>query len=131
MKKGVGTICSKCSFVERDGKRCPEHGARGTAERSPETAERDRFYHTAAWQRCRTWWLALEADANQYWYCGPLCWECKKENRVEIATEVDHIVSRSKGGPDFEPSNLMSLCKSCHSKKTRAEQLEVADAGAS
>lgn len=33
------------------------------------------------------------------------------------ATEVDHIVPRSRGGTDqFE--NLQSLCKACHSRKT-------------
>lgn len=34
------------------------------------------------------------------------------------ATDVDHIVPRSRGGTDDE-DNLQALCHSCHSRKTR------------
>ena len=43
----------------------------------------------------------------------PLCEECGKP-----ATDVDHIVPRSRGGAPFDPANLQSLCASCHSAKT-------------
>lgn len=36
------------------------------------------------------------------------------------ATDVDHIVPRSRGGEDVI-ENLQSLCHSCHSMKTRRE----------
>lgn len=39
---------------------------------------------------------------------------------MEPATDVDHIISRAKGGTD-ERSNLQPLCHACHSEKTNRE----------
>lgn len=50
----------------------------------------------------------------------PLCAECLRYGRTEPATEVHHIVARRNGGRDVE-ENLMSLCKSCHSRITMNE----------
>lgn len=58
-----------------------------------------------AWQKLRTWQL------RRY----PLCVECGR-----VATDVDHIVAKRYGGLD-RPDNIQSLCKRCHSKKTRSE----------
>jgi len=45
----------------------------------------------------------------------PLCVRCGVP-----ATDVDHIVPRSRGGgDDFE--NLQAMCRSCHSRKTSQE----------
>ncbi|MBK9272934.1 MAG: HNH endonuclease [Flavobacteriales bacterium] len=41
--------------------------------------------------------------------------------RVELATDVDHIVPRRDGGSDHA-ANLQTLCHSCHSRKTAAER---------
>lgn len=38
-----------------------------------------------------------------------------------MATEVDHKVTIAAGGARLEDSNLQSLCKSCHSRKTALE----------
>ena len=47
----------------------------------------------------------------------PLCEECLKQGRLVPVEEVHHIVPLADGGTnDF--SNLMSLCKSCHSAVT-------------
>ena len=44
----------------------------------------------------------------------PLCEQCQKEGRLTPTQEVHHILPLSRGGThDF--SNLMALCKSCHS----------------
>jgi len=43
-----------------------------------------------------------------------------ERGELVAATEVDHIVSRKRGGADDE-SNLQALCKSCHSRKTALE----------
>jgi len=48
----------------------------------------------------------------------PLCRMCMKEGKITAAQMVDHIKPRSKGGADFERSNLQPLCNKCHAKKT-------------
>lgn len=49
----------------------------------------------------------------------PCCFDCLSNGGVTEAKEVHHKVKISKR-PDLrlEPSNLMSLCKSCHSIRT-------------
>ena len=58
------------------------------------------------------------AKIRQLWLIDhPLCVECNKKGQQVLATEVHHIKPLSKGGThNFD--NLMSLCKSCHSKIT-------------
>ena len=48
----------------------------------------------------------------------PLCVNCKTHGIVKPAKEVHHIVELKQGGTN-ENDNLQSLCKSCHSKRTR------------
>lgn len=50
----------------------------------------------------------------------PVCELCEKNNILKPVEEVHHIVALSKGGTHKE-ENLMSLCKSCHSKITASE----------
>jgi 5-methylcytosine-specific restriction protein A len=59
------------------------------------------------WQRVRTMFLAEH----------PLCVTCEAEGRVVGATEVHHIKPLADGGSNAD-SNLMALCKACHSKIT-------------
>ena len=59
----------------------------------------------ARWQRVRAMQLRRH----------PLCVVCGT-----VATDVDHITPKHDGGLD-EKSNLQSLCKRCHGKKTRSE----------
>jgi 5-methylcytosine-specific restriction protein A len=53
--------------------------------------------------------------------CQPLCSDPfghhAEDGRIEIATEVDHIIPRSAGGTDAI-DNLQGLCITCHSRKT-------------
>jgi 5-methylcytosine-specific restriction protein A len=52
-----------------------------------------------------------------YVQAHPLCEECLKKGILTPVQEVHHIVPLGEGGTnDF--SNLMSLCKSCHSAIT-------------
>lgn len=76
----------------------------------PRRPSSSRQGYGAAWRRLRRQHLEQE----------PLCRACKREGRVTLATDVDHIRPRGAGGTD-DDANLQSLCKSHHSKKTRAE----------
>lgn len=64
------------------------------------------------WQALRLSHLALH----------PLCRTCSDAGRIVEATEVDHAIPH--GGDRrllMDRSNLVSLCKPCHSRKTVAE----------
>lgn len=52
----------------------------------------------------------------------PLCCMCEAEGRVVAAVHVDHIRPIRDGGAAYDPANLRSLCKPCHSAVTRAWQ---------
>lgn len=65
------------------------------------------------WQKLRAWKLRQD----------PLCAHCLAIGRIVPAEEVDHI-ERFEGKDDprrLDPENLQSLCKPCHSRKTRRE----------
>ena len=72
-------------------------------------------YNTQRWQRLR----ALKLQEN------PLCETCLKQQRIEPATAVDHVIAvKAPGGEAYPPlDGLRSLCASCHNHKTRFEQL--------
>lgn len=70
-------------------------------QRDPETAKR----YGRKWRKIR----------NQFIKEHPLCQQCLKENRLKTAEEVHHILPLKRGGTHDE-NNLMSLCKSCHSR---------------
>lgn len=70
-------------------------------ERDPEI---DRRYGRQ-WRKIRARYVAEH----------PLCEQCHKDDRLTPTQEVHHILPLSKGGThDF--SNLMALCKPCHSR---------------
>ena len=70
--------------------------------------------YDARWRRLRALALAMQ----------PLCAECLRHNLTTAATEVHHIDAKRRGGLDVL-ENLESLCKSCHSRKTRQEGTPV------
>ena len=71
------------------------------------------LYRSARWQALR----------KRVLFESPTCLECSKENRVSLATIVDHIVSH-KGNEElfWQYSNLQPLCKQCHDRKTSREE---------
>jgi len=63
-----------------------------------------------AWEQLRARILKAE----------PLCRACRAEGRSVVATTVDHIKPKHKGGTDDE-GNLQPLCEPCHKAKTARE----------
>lgn len=63
-----------------------------------------------AWEKLRASILMAE----------PLCRACRQDKRSTVATTVDHIVPKHKGGTDAD-SNLQPLCDPCHKAKTALE----------
>ena len=91
-----------------DGRYCEEH--KKLTDRQYNKYQRDpltKKRYGRAWKRIR----------DRYIKAHPLCEECKKAGRVTPAQEVHHIMPLSKGGTNVD-SNLMSLCKPCHSRIT-------------
>ncbi|MFR3907754.1 MAG: HNH endonuclease, partial [Christensenellales bacterium] len=57
---------------------------------------------------------------DRYIAAHPLCEQCKRVGKITPAEEIHHILPLSKGGTHVE-SNLMALCKRCHSEITARE----------
>lgn len=52
---------------------------------------------------------------------GHLCQACFKAGIITVATEVDHIINKARGGTN-RMENLQSLCNPCHKDKTSKER---------
>ncbi len=91
---------------------CSEHKTLAGREynRTQRSSDHNKTYGRR-WRTIRDLYLARH----------PLCEECLKHNFYVPADEVHHIVPPEKGGSnDF--SNLMALCKSCHTKTRAADR---------
>lgn len=106
VKKPCGYIGCYTLSTERY---CTKHAPIAEARRReyfdrqrPSAAERG---YDHMWRKLRKLFLAK----NPICSCG------------QLALEVDHIIPLSKGGSKTDESNLQSLCKSCHSRKTATE----------
>lgn len=89
-----------------DGRYCSEHEkAEG---RNDYKYRRNKDVHKRygrAWKRIR----------DKYVKTHPVCELCYQKGIIVPVDEVHHIVPLSEGGT-HDPNNLISLCKSCHSK---------------
>ena len=85
------------------GNRRPVEDRRGSA--------RQRGY-SPAWDRL----------AKAFLRANPLCALCSHDHRPVAAELVDHVTP-IREAPDriYDYSNLQSLCRSCHARKTHAE----------
>jgi 5-methylcytosine-specific restriction enzyme A len=103
-------ICPKCGTV-RSGP-CPKCGTgkRGWASDQFRGNRHARGYDNA--------WVKLREAKKA---ANPLCEECERNGHVTEMEEVHHIIA-FHGVDDpmrLKWSNLESLCKACHGKKTR------------
>ena len=57
--------------------------------------------------------------SKSYRLSNPLCVVCLKDGIITVASEVHHIID-IRDAPDrqFDSTNLVSICHSCHSKIT-------------
>lgn len=62
-----------------------------------------------AWRKLRAWVLSRQ----------PMCADCERRGLITFATEVDHVDNDPSNN---DPSNLVGLCKSCHSYKTQRHE---------
>jgi 5-methylcytosine-specific restriction endonuclease McrA len=71
------------------------------------------FYDSREWRLLRAAHLELH----------PECEDCLAAGRREAASQVDHIQAlRIRPDLALEPSNLRSLCRSCHSSRRLTER---------
>src|SRR5512139_1258783 len=97
-----------CAELVQSGAYCTTHQPASHDER-PTANERG---YGADWQRLRLAHLRREPLCRDPFHVHP--------EQLLPATDVDHIVPKSKGGTDVE-SNLQSLCHACHSRKTAVQ----------
>jgi 5-methylcytosine-specific restriction protein A len=70
--------------------------------------ERDPFYNSTAWRKVRL----------LYKKKFPLCANCQRKGIIKEARDIDHIIPLKQNGDKFSYSNLQSLCRSCHNRKS-------------
>lgn len=105
----------RCPNFALPGKaRCDEHQREAWREQNAQRPRELRaFYDSAEWRQLRAAYLAD----------NPACQDCATTGRATPADSVDHILPlRTRPDLALEPSNLRSLCKSCHSSKTLTDR---------
>ena len=86
-----------------DGDFCEEHAVLHRADRADASGRG----YDSRWRKARKLFLKRH----------PLCEKCREQGKLTPAQEVHHILPLSRGGTHDE-TNLMALCKPCHSEIT-------------
>ena len=104
-------LCAQpgCYLSPTSGGRCSKHRRRA-ATRTPNASPR--LYDRKAWKILR----------RRVLFEQPLC-SCG-----DLAVDVHHRHALADGGAELSRENLEALCRSCHSRQTRLEQLALAPA---
>ena len=66
------------------------------------------------------------SKAHRQWRQAVLtasAWQCRECGKVDASNHADHIVPIEAGGEQYEIENGQCLCISCHSRKTRRENV--------
>lgn len=112
--------CTRCGVVVRDGtSRCVKHKVREGSFADSRRGSRHKRGYGSEWDRRRL--RILERD------CG-ICQPCKREGRLHLGSEVDHVVSKAEwrrrhgslDGVD-DDENLQAIHRDCHRAKTARE----------
>ena len=88
--------------------RCEKHRKQSAKEYGATRPTFTQRGYDAQWTRVR----------DAYIRAHPLCEDCLKEGRTEVATLVHHKIDVAKGGEHTE-DNLVSLCMIHHAKKRK------------
>ena len=92
-------------------------------EVNPDRKKKRRHYYNSPLYSCARWRRLRRAYLN----INPWCSDPFGVHTLRVqATDLDHIVPRRDVNDPFDVSNLQGLCKRCHSRKTRREQMERA-----
>jgi len=75
------------------------------------TKDNSKFYNSRAWRKIRAAFL------QEY----PDCVQCKRDDIVTPGNVVDHIKPITEGGHKTDRTNLQTMCKACHDKKSAYE----------
>ena len=100
----------RCHKMATKRGKCEDHQPEAWVSSKGKTAEERGYGHK--WKKIRK--QALVRD-------GYLCQECLKNDRLTVATDVDHVINKAQGGTDAL-SNLQCLCRPCHKIKTIKER---------
>jgi 5-methylcytosine-specific restriction protein A len=102
--------CSKAGCIKLASKkgRCDLHQVKSWDHKGKTRHERG---YGTAWDKLRK--SALDRDNH-------LCQKCLRKKVYTLATEVDHIKPKYKGGTD-NLINLEGICSKCHKVKTQKE----------
>jgi 5-methylcytosine-specific restriction protein A len=111
--KRAGTACRKigCAGIVRAGvcSACGPQRQRSDHRYDEQRGSSASRGYDARWRRLRLMFL----------HAHPLCAECAGQGRTVAASEAHHQVAKRDGGSDAF-SNLVALCKPCHSRITAA-----------
>ncbi len=97
----VGEVCQKCGV--RKAASAVIHG---------------KVRSTGRCQKCATFYRQQRTYLR---HRKSVCSNCGYQPFHVMELDVDHIVLRSRGGTD-DPSNLQTLCRTCHRRKTLVER---------
>jgi 5-methylcytosine-specific restriction protein A len=100
-----------CGALVQGGGYCDNHKQESGWQHTSKLSRHKRGYGTA-WVKLRE--NIMRRDRR-------LCRFCLAAGRYVVATEVDHITPKAKGGTD-ESGNLQALCSPCHKSKTAIDR---------
>ncbi|QCO57462.1 HNH endonuclease (plasmid) [Pseudorhodobacter turbinis] len=120
MRSVTKSVCTKipgCGGTHCYGKGCLAKVV--ASYKLPKEQDSAAVRHNHKWYKGTRWAAIRVAHLSR----EPLCQRCKVFDALTGADHVDHVIAhKGDAALFFDASNLQSLCVSCHSYKTRAEE---------
>ena len=104
----------------RFARQCSHPGCTALVYQGNRCAAHVEVYHD---QNYRAWYRSPEwaRIRKQQLLEQPWCEDCRAAGKLELATDVDHVIPHRGDRNIFMSGPFRSLCHSCHSKKTVRE----------